>query len=335
MKVRVCLILFASLMLLAASGQAMPDSSKPGSRGDIQTVYLWPNGTPPAASGHAPDSPERVVTTIDDYGVVLNISKPRMVIMRPPHPNGTAVLILGGGGYAHIQIGAEVIPTAKWLMTLGVTPAILYYRLPADGWAPVAPFQDTQRAMRLLRARAGQFDIDPHRVGVLGYSAGGNLAGIIATRFDHAFYPPVDAADKQSSRPDFAGLLYPVSSITPPYDNTNTRQRLLAQDNAEHAYTVREHVSGTTSPMFIAQAQDDPVVNVQSNIALYATLVKQKVPAELHLFEHGGHGWGLGLPGTEVSQWPMLFAAWLRQHGWLPCAADTVNSRRVTHDNEQ
>ncbi|HET7267289.1 MAG TPA: alpha/beta hydrolase [Oleiagrimonas sp.] len=327
MKLRTSLIVFCVTALFAVTAQAKPHKASADTQDTIQTVYLWPDGVP-ADSGPAPQGPEKVVTTIDDYGVVLNISKPRMIVMHPEHPNGTAVLILGGGGYLHIQIGAEVIPTAEWLMTLGVTPVILYYRLPGDGWAPVAPFQDTQRAMRLLRAHADAFGINPHRIGVLGYSAGGNLAGIIATRFKHDFYPPTDAADKQPSRPDFAGLIYPVSSITPPYDNTNTRQRLLPQDNAQQAYTVQNHVSDATPPTFIAQAEDDPVVNVQSNMALYQLLVEHGVPAELHLFEHGGHGWGLGLPGTEVSQWPMLFAAWMRLHGWLPCPTDKAAPTR-------
>lgn len=330
MKWRLCLILCLVAASFAVAGHAKPHDADADEPSSIQTIHLWPNHVPPAGSGQAPDGPEQVVTTIDDYGVVLNISKPRMVVMHPEHPNGTAVLIIGGGGYAHIQIGAEVIPTAEWLMPLGVTPAILYYRLPGDGWAPVAPFQDTQRAVRLLRAHADQLRIDPDRIGVLGYSAGGNLAGIIETRFKHDFYAPVDAADKQSSRPDFAGLIYPVSSIMPPYVNTNTRQRLLSQPDAQRAYTVQNHVTDQTSPTFIAQAKDDPVVNVQSNITLYHLLVKHDVPAALHLFEHGGHGWGLGLPGSEVSQWPMLFAGWMRKHGWLRNEGGSTASGKAT-----
>jgi acetyl esterase/lipase len=283
----------------------------------LQSIDLWPAGAP-ADSGSAPRGPERVGQTGTGVGAVSNISEPRMVIYRPPQPNGTAVLIIGGGGYFRIGIGNESEPTAQWLAALGITPVILYYRLPSNGWKAVAPFQDGQRAMRLLRARAGELGIDPHRIGVIGFSAGGNLAGILATRSGDAFYPPVDAADQQSARPDFAGLIYPVSSLQPPYDTTRSVRELTTQSDAVTAYTVQLHVTHDTPPTFIAHAADDPIVHVGSSLALFEVLHQQQVPVELHVFEKGGHGWGLGQPGTLVAAWPRLFMSWAREHAFVP-----------------
>ncbi|HET7269073.1 MAG TPA: alpha/beta hydrolase [Oleiagrimonas sp.] len=321
MKKHVCtwFALVAMVLTFAAQAQNANFMAKG------QTIDLWP-GAPPAGSGQAPAGRERVWRTGSGVGAVSNISTPRMVVFRPDDPNGTAIVIMGGGGYFRIGIGHESVPTAKWLLSLGVTPVILYYRLPADGWAPVAPFQDGQRAVRLLRARADELGINPQRIGVLGFSAGGNLAGIVETRFKHDFYAPVDAADSQSSRPDFAALLYPVSSLKPPFDTTRTRRELLPQDNAETAYTVQDHVTSRTPPTFIAHAADDPIVAVQASRLLYKVLREHDVPAQLHVFPHGGHGWGLGMPGTAVGQWPLLFADWLAKHGWLTSAKSASTS---------
>lgn len=283
----------------------------------VQTIDLWPNGSP-AGSGSAPNGVERVSQNVRSLGAVSNISKPRIEILHPAHPNGTAVLIIGGGGLFRIEIGHESQPTARWLESIGVTPVILYYRLPADGWAPVAPYQDAQRAMRIVRSRAAAWGIEPQRIGVIGFSSGGDIAGITATRFAHDFYPPVDAIDKVSARPDFAGLIYPVTSMQPPYDTTHTYRELAPQQDAKTAYTVLLHVSSTTPPTFIAQAEDDPIVNVGASLALFDVLHQQHVTAELHVFDRGGHGWGLGKPGTRVSHWPGLFAGWITQLGFLP-----------------
>lgn len=283
-----------------------------------QSIELWP-GSPPG--GTAPRGPERIGQSGTGVGAVSNISRPRIEIWRPARPNGTAVLIIGGGGYFRIGIGHEVQPTAQWLAALGVTPVVLYYRLPADGWPAVAPFQDGQRAMRILRAHAGELGLDPQRIGVVGFSAGGNLAGIVATRFANAFYAPVDAADQQSARPDFAGLIYPVTSLQPPYDTTRSSRELSTQADAATAYSVQLHVTHDTPPTFIAHAVDDPIVNVGASLSMFDALRKQQVPAELHVFEKGGHGWGLGRPGSLVAAWPRLFAAWAREHGFFPLPA--------------
>lgn len=307
MKTSLCTVLAIALALLVPRAHA--GSSKP------TVISLW-QGTPPAGSGHKPAQPEHLVRqTATSAGLVKDVGEARMVVLHPRHPNGTAVLVIGGGGYVVIAMAQESMPVARWLMTLGVTPVVLYYRLPSDGWAPVAPFQDAQRAMRLLRQHATAWGIDPQRIGVLGFSAGGNLAGITATRSGHDFYPPRDAADKFSSRPDFAALIYPVSSLAD--DHSGTRAQLMAQKNAVAAYSVQGHVSAHTPPVFIAQAENDPVVDVEDSLSLFHALHRHGVPAEMHLFACGKHGFGMGRPGTRSMQWPRLFAGWMKHHGWL------------------
>ncbi len=313
MKTGFCALLAISMAFLVPQAHAR-DHEAAAAVQPPTVISLW-QGTPPAGSGHRPAQPEHLVRkTATSPGMVKDVGEARMVVLHPRHPNGTAVLVIGGGGYTVIAMAQESMPTAQWLLTLGVTPAVLYYRLPSDGWAPVAPFQDTQRAMRLLRRHAADFGIDPQRIGVLGFSAGGNLAGILATRFRHDFYPPRDAADKLSSRPDFAGLIYPVSSLAD--DHSGTRAQLMAQKDAVAAYTVQRHVSARTPPVFIVQAENDPVVDVEDSLSLFRVLHQHDVPAEMHLFERGKHGFGLGRPGTRTVQWPRLFAGWMTQHGW-------------------
>ncbi|EKT2104030.1 alpha/beta hydrolase [Stenotrophomonas maltophilia] len=293
--------------LLAGAVPAAPPALAP------EVVPLWPQDHwQQRARG-----PERTGVEGSAKGAVSGISDARMEIYRPLKPNGTAVVIFGGGGYFRIQIGSAAKPTAQWLQSLGVTAAVVYYRLPADGWAPVSPFQDGQRAMRLLRAQAASLRVDPERIGALGFSAGGNLAGIVATRFDAPLYPPVDAADQLSARPDFLGMIYPVVSMRAPLDHTRSKRELASQGDAQQAYSVEQHVRKDMPPVFLAQAVDDRTVDVGHSVAMYQATHAAGIPVELHLFEAGGHSWGLGKPGTLVAQWPRLFANWARSHGYL------------------
>ncbi len=271
-----------------------------------ETIYLWPSLPTNGSTQH-----------ISTEGAVSHVTSPHIDIYRPAHPNGAAVLIMGGGGYGSIEIGKESLPAAQWLTARGVTAAVLYYRLPVDGISPTAPFQDAQRAMRLLRSHAAEIAIDPARVGVMGFSAGGNLAGITATRFDHAFYPPLDVADRQSSRPDFVALIYPVISLQPPYNTTQASRRLDAQPDAATAFSVERYVTHQTPPTFLAHAQDDPIANVGNSQMMYDALQEHDVPSELHIFPSGGHGWGMGKQGSPVSAWPDLFDRWAKAHGFF------------------
>lgn len=298
-------ILVAALLLVLAT-PALAQS---------EVIRLWP-GDPP---GHGrPQGPERVGSAGAAEGAVSNISTARMEIYRSAHPNGAAVLVLGGGGYFRLQIDSAARPIARWLQSQGVTAIVLFYRLPGDGWNADSPFQDGQRAMRLLRANAARLGIDPHKLGVLGSSAGGHLAGILATRGRHDFYPRIDAADAQPATPDFAALIYPVVSMRPPLDTTRTARHLSGLPDFAADYSVEEQVSATTPPVFLAHAADDPIANVGHSLAMFAAMRAAGRRVELHVFQQGGHSWGMGQPGSEVAAWPALFAAWARANGFMP-----------------
>lgn len=301
-------VFFAALLLaLAAPAWAQPE-----------TIRLWP-GEPP---GHGrPQGPERVGSEGAAEGAVSNVTLARMEIYRPARPNGAAVLVIGGGGYFRIQIDSAARPIARWLATQGVTAIVLFYRLPGDGWNADAPFQDGQRAMRLIRANAARLGVDPRKVGVIGSSAGGHLAGILATRGDHDFYARIDAADAQRATPDFAALIYPVISLRAPLDTTRTARHLTSLPEAAADYSIEEHVTAATPPVFLAHAADDPIANVGHSLAMFAAMRAAGRPVELHVFGHGGHSWGMGAPGSEVAAWPGLFANWLKAERFVPGAS--------------
>lgn len=311
-----------SLALLAAAFAAGAAIAAPPAP---EVVPLWPQN-----QWNSPvRGPERTGREGSANGAVSNIAQARLEIYRPERPNGSAAVIFGGGGYFRIQIGGAARPTALWLQSIGVTAAVVYYRLPGDGWSPVAPFQDGQRAMRLMRARAAQLGVDPQRIGAIGFSAGGNLAGITGTRYDAAFYPPVDDNDRVSARPDFLAMIYPVVSLRAPLDGTRSRRELAPQADAVDAYSVEAHVRRDMPPVFLAQAADDPIADIGHSLAMFQAAHAAGVPVELHAFERGGHSWGLGPPGSLVGQWPRPFAQWARSHGWLGATAPTPAAKRA------
>ncbi|WP_211443061.1 alpha/beta hydrolase [Collimonas humicola] len=282
--------------------------------GEDTEIPLWPGDKPPDGSG--PQGPER----INVKGSLTNISRPRMVAYRPQRPNGSAMLVIAGGGYAHIERGTENIPAARWLQALGITVFELVYRLPGEGWSKLAPFQDGQRAMRLIRASAAKYGLDARRIGVLGFSAGGHLAGTTAAEPDAPRYAASDVADQLSARPDFVGLIYPVLSFMPPYDNTHSRREIIGKhpDPAEsEAFSVERHVGAGMPATFLAQAADDPISPIQNSLLMFNALKAARIPAEMHVFQEGGHGWGLGPQGSLVHAWPALFETWIRHNGWM------------------
>ncbi|WP_329957600.1 MULTISPECIES: alpha/beta hydrolase [unclassified Janthinobacterium] len=276
-------------------------------------VLLWP-GAPP---GGAAQGPQRDSAR----GSITQVAQPYLLVHRPARPNGTAIVLVSGGGYAHIEAGKESGPVAAWLQAQGVTAFELVYRLPQEGGGVAAPFQDGQRAMRVIRARAAEWGIDPARIGMLGFSAGAHLAGMTAVQPDAALYARVDAVDGVSARPDFVVLLYPVLTMQPPFDTTHAKRQLLGNhptQAARDALSVELHVDARTPPMFIAQALDDPISPPENSTLMAAALRRAGVPVEQHQFRHGGHGWGLGKPGSEPAAWPQQLLAWLQSHGWLP-----------------
>ncbi|MBW3497189.1 alpha/beta hydrolase [Janthinobacterium sp. NKUCC08_JDC] len=298
-------LLFLCLICISLHAGAAP----PGA------IVLWP-GEPPG--GAAPD-PQRDSAK----GSITQVEQPYLIAHRPAQPNGIAILLVSGGGYAHIEAGKESGPAANWLQTQGVTAFELVYRLPQEGGGVTAPFQDGQRAMRVIRAHAAEWHIDPARIGMLGFSAGAHLAGMTAVQPDAARYAPVDAMDGVSARPDFAVLLYPVLTMQRPFDTTHAKKQLLGAHPtraARDALSVELHVDARTPPTFIAQALDDRVSPPENSILMAAALRRAGVSVELHQFQSGAHGWGLGKPGSEPAAWPQLLLAWLQSRGWMPQA---------------
>ncbi|WP_084154745.1 alpha/beta hydrolase [Polycyclovorans algicola] len=277
-------------------------------------IDLWPAQV---AENGPVNGPEAVGREGSGTGAVRNVSHARLEVYQPARPNGTAVVIAGGGGYFRIQVGRGSEPVAKWLASMGVTAAVMVYRLPGDGWAPEAPIQDGQRAIRLLRERATELAIDPKQIGILGMSAGGHLAAMTATRHAHDFYEPLDAADRQSARPDFAVLLYPVVSMRPPLDTTRTRQHMDRAPDVERMFSAELWVDDSTPPMFLVHALDDPIAHPDHSRVMFEALQARSIPSDLLLLETGGHSWGLGRAGTEPAAWPLRFSRWAREHGFM------------------
>jgi len=283
-----------------------------------ETIPLWP-GTPPGGQGvhlteksadqsHDSAHPDRWLT---------DIGTPMLVVKRAANPNGSAVMAIPGGGYGFLSYDNEGAEQAAWLNKIGITTFILLYRLPGEGWAQRSdvPLQDAQRAIRLIRANAGRFGIDPKRIAILGFSAGGHLGGSLATRFDDKVYERVDAADQLSARPDLAGLIYPVITLELEA-HVGSRDSLLgpASTKAEReAYSVQNAVSEGTPPVFLCCAGDDGTVPPVNSLLMYQAMLKAGQPAELHAFEKGGHGFGVRLPKTlPASHWPDLFMTFAR-----------------------
>lgn len=276
-----------------------------------QTIPLWPDRAIPGETD-APASdkgPEKVT----DKGSLTNVTKPRLNVYRPLSPNGSAAMVISGGGYAHIELGKESTPTCLWLQAQGITAFELIYRLPSESWSADAPFQDAQRAMRIIRSKAASYGLDDQHIGIIGFSAGGHLAGMTAATPLVQRYPSVDAIDQLPSRPDFAALIYPVITFLPPFDHTHARRQIVGihpKEDQSAAMSVDHQVTAQMPPIFLAQAMDDPIAPVDNSILMHAALRKAGVPAEMHLFQSGKHGWGLGKTGSPVHAWPELFQHW-------------------------
>ncbi len=287
-----------------------------------ETVRLWPGAAPGASQPQlklavterstSPDYKDRAVT---------GISEPLFTVFRPRKPDGSAVLIATGGNYIRVVVDKEGFETARRLNEAGVTAFVLRYRLPCEGWTPDAPLQDAQRAMRIIRARAAHFGVDPSRVGVLGFSAGGHVAASLATCHAQEVYKPVDADDAQSARPDFQGLFYPIITMLPPHAFAGARDAALGKNPSRvqmERYSRERCVDTQTPPAFLLTAKNDDVIPAANTTRMYDALCAAGIPAELHLFESGGHGFGIRLAGTSaVSVWPDLLLNWGRARGYF------------------
>ena len=278
-----------------------------------ETIELWPNGAPGVeAYRPQPQAPDV------DPAHLYNVERPTLRVFRSPRPNGQGLLVIPGGGYVIVSVDNEGLDVADRFNPAGVTVFVLTYRLPGEGWARRrdVPLQDAQRAMRLIRARAEAFGVDPSRLAALGFSAGGHLAASLATGFDSRVYDPVDAADGLSARPFAVGLVYPVIAMEPPFTHKGSRDFLLGPDPSSDVVAARSparHVGPDTPPLFLAHAMDDDAVPVDNSLLMAAAMREAKRPVEAHLFQEGRHAFGVGRPGTGSELWPELFARWLER----------------------
>jgi acetyl esterase/lipase len=244
-----------------------------------------------------------------------------MAVFRPLEPNGAAVLVTPGGGYQRVVIDKEGYELGRWLTARGFTVFVLFYRLPGEGWAagPDVALSDAQRAMRVIRSRAGDYGVDSERVAAMGFSAGGHLCADLATRFATTTYVPVDNADELSARPCLAAAIYPVISMTLPIAHAGSRELLIGKDagpDLERAHSPQHNVPSDAPPCFLVHAEDDDSVAVENTLEFRAALRAHDIPVETHLFTHGGHGFGLRqVVGKPAGIWPDLFVNWAHSMG--------------------
>jgi acetyl esterase/lipase len=296
-KILITLILGASVGLAAAAPTI---------------IQLWPEGVPGARADIGAEK-------IGD-GYNSNVSEPTLTMVGPAvdHPNGTAVIICPGGGYVRMATAREGDQYATWLSTLGVTSFVLKYRMQEYGHP--APLQDVLRAVRMLRSRAAELKINPARIGVMGSSAGGHLAASAGTLFDNPVGRTGAAMDAVSGRPDFMMLMYPVISMREPAVHAGSRKALLGATPSADAIelmSLEKQVTAATPPTLLIHTQADQAVPIENSILFFQALTRAKVPAEMYLFEHGGHGMGMREGLGTSSLWPRRAEEWLRDRGLL------------------
>ncbi len=290
-------------------------------------VPIWPVPVPDARPVTGPE----VVTTRKDKLVagrpwvqVSNVSRPTMTVYSPKGENtGVAVVVFPGGGYKILAIDLEGTEVADWLTSKGITCVLLKYRVPFSGpyWDeqrdcrvyPKAPMalEDAQRTVGLVRFHAAKWHIDPHKIGVLGFSAGGHVVAGMSTHFAQRLYPAVDAADRESCRPDFAVALYPGHLWV------NEDRKPSSEDDEKFELKPDIHVTRQTPPTFLLQAQNDDVDGVNQSLVYYIALKNAGAPVEMHLYAQGGHAFGLRPAKFPITRWPELVETWLKTIGMI------------------
>jgi acetyl esterase/lipase len=285
----IAVLLSTSTSTSALAGEATPPPS----------FALWPAGAPGAKGGEPADRP-----TLTVY------------LLPADRATGAAVVVCPGGGYGGLA-GHEGRPIAEWLNTLGVAGFVLEYRH-APRYAHPAPLEDASRALRTVRARAAEWGLKADRIGILGFSAGGHLASSVGTHFDAGRPEADDPVERASSRPDFQILIYPVITMGAWTHEGSKRNRLGPNPSAEmvHLLSGEEQVTRLTPPAFLVHTSDDAAVPCENSLRFASACRKAGVPCELHLFETGPHGFGLGGSEPVLSAWPVLCARWLEAHGF-------------------
>jgi len=268
-------------------------------------IAIWPGPAPDAEPVPGPESYTTTTKLIAGKPAVVvnNVSQPTMTVYSPREKNtGVAVVVFPGGGYKCLAIDLEGTEICDWLTSRGITAVLLKYRVPTlkfEGYRESRQaLQDAQRTLGLVRSRAAEWHIDPHKIGVLGFSAGGHMVTAISTRYEKRLYRAVDSADNESCRPDFAIVLYPGH---------------LWKRGGSLELNPNVPVTGKTPPTFIVQAADDPVDPVENSLVYFTALKKAKVPVEMHLYAHGGHAFGLRRTEHPITRWPELAETWLQK----------------------
>lgn len=278
-----------------------------------EVVQLYPAAQLP------PDAAAQV-EQCDQNSFITNVHVPTLSVYLPATgASGCGVVVCPGGGYGGLACGHEGRDIARWFNDNGIAAFILKHRLPAAGHRHPAPLQDAQQALRIVRANAAKWGVDPHRIGIMGFSAGGHLAGSAMTHLQPAGPVPSGKLAQQSIRPDFGILIYPVVSTTEPFSHFGSRDNLLGQNPPPAlAFSLSNELQVTpdTPPAFFAHSMDDGAVPVENSFAFAKAMRRAGVNAEVHLFPEGGHGYGMGAPSTLQSRWPSMCIDWLKRSGF-------------------
>ena len=280
----------------------------------INEFEIWKNGIPNSiTNSHYQEIYDK------EMGRISKVTNPTLTVFIPENPNGTAVVICPGGGYAYLSINKEGYQVAEWLNTLGITAFVLKYRLPSSEIMPdksVGPLQDAQESIRYIRRNAEKWQLNTEKIGIIGFSAGGHLAATLSTQYDDKTY---QAQDATSAKPNFSILIYPVSSLADEIMHKGSRNKLLGKNSSSELndkYSPEKQVTGQTPPAFLVHALDDVGVSFENSMVYFAALKKHNVPAEMHIYESGGHGFGLGNKGTSQF-WTESCIKWLQQHQYI------------------
>jgi len=307
MKTRQFLFLFFMFCFATAGLSAQPF-----------TVKLWPDGIP----GSKTDATyiEEILTSEGRITRCNRVVSPDLTVYLPPagKGNGAAVLICPGGGYSTLAFDHEGNAVAQWLNENGIAGIVLKYRLPSDRIMEnrsVGPLQDAQEAMRVIRRKAAEWHLDPSKIGVIGFSAGGHLASTISTHYADKVYRVTDGTD---ARPDFSLLIYPVISMDSTITHMGSRTNLIgrkAPADLEKHFSNDQQITSDTPPAFLVHSADDRVVPVMNSLNYFMGVQALRIPSELHVFQKGGHGYGLAPNGGTESSWPGLCLKWLKSIG--------------------
>ena len=289
-----------------------------------EEIPLWPGAAPGSEKVTIEETIiERSRNPIQPDRIVQKVTRPGMIVVLPDKPNGASMIVASGGAYQRAVLDKEGNEIAAICASEGITVFWLKYRLPGEGHENRSdvPLQDAQRAIRLVRANASEWGLDPNRIGVLGFSAAGHMMSMAGTMFERKVYEPVDAADSLSARPDYLMLLYPVISMEDGVTHPDTQKALLGDSPDEQTireYSTDRHVPKNAPPTLLILADDDVDVVPENSIRFYRALKKQGVPAEMHIYAQGKHGFSVKFTrGLPVAAWPVVTREWMKAMGMV------------------